>query len=248
MRRVVGHSADMQRDVCQYGGNRYNTLFETLTYRPGCRWRPEHITQYIDQRRKWMGKRGIPVRYAWVAELQEGRLAKYGCDAEEVIHYHVLWFLPANVTGLPFADLSGLWMHGMSRIEKPRNAVAYLVKYTSKGMDNDLPKGLRLFGVGSPDEPVKFKRHRSGLPRWLDARAPSLSRCSRSPGGGWVVKATGEIHRSPYKLIWGLNADGFAVVQLWEYQFGPEPVSPGPGPGLSTDSMGVLHERSYLQS
>jgi len=217
MRRVVAHSADMQRDVCQYGGNRYNTLFETLTYAPGHRWRPEHITEYIDRRRKAMRKQGIPVRYCWVAELQMGRMEKYGASAEEVIHYHVLWFLPYHVTGLPFADLSGLWMHGMSRIEKPRNPVGYMVKYTSKGMDQDMPRGLRLFGVGSPDEPVKFKRHRSGLPRWLDERAASASRCRRAPGGGWMDKTTGEIHRSPYRLIWGTNDDGDAVVQLWEW-------------------------------
>ena len=217
MRRVVGHSADMQREVCQYGGNRYNTVFETLTYRPGRRWRPEHITEYIDRRRKWMRKRGIPVRYAWVLELQQGRMAKYGCSAEEAVHYHVLWFLPVNVTGLPFADLSGAWMHGMSKIETARNPVAYLVKYASKGMDVDLPRGCRLFGVGSPDEPVKFKRHRSGLPRWLDARAAPLSRCARAAGGGWLIRQTGEILPSPYKLIWGSDSDGSAVVQLWEW-------------------------------
>lgn len=216
MRRVVAHSADTQRDACEYGGKRYRTRFETLTYRPGSRWRPEHITEYVERRRKWMRKRGIPVRYQWVVELQEGRIATYGCAAEEAIHYHVLWWLPHRAPRFEFADKSALWPHGLSKIEKPRKPVAYMVKYASKGTETDLPKGCRLFGVGSPDEAVRFKRHRSGLPRWLDQRASPLARCSRQPGGGWVDKLTGEIHRSPYRLVWGSDSEGFAFVQLWE--------------------------------
>jgi hypothetical protein len=51
-------------------------------------------------------------------------------------------------TDFPMPDKSGMWRHGLSKIETARTAF-YLVKYVGKGYQKDLskfPKGCRLYG------------------------------------------------------------------------------------------------------
>jgi hypothetical protein len=108
------------------------------------------------------------------------------------------------------------------------------VKYATKG-DDDLsfPDGARLFGTGG-EPTARVPCHRAGLPRWLDRRATPGTRVYREPYVGWVERDTGLVHTPPYTMLFHATPGGCRLTVI--SQFGPEPVSPGPDPGLSTDS------------
>lgn len=166
----------------QTKGERVRAAMVTLTYRPEDDWNPRQIAAYVTRVREWMRRRGIPARYVWVLEL-----TKAGRP-----HYHVLWWLPKGVT-MPKADKRGWWPHGMTRSEWARNAVGYLAKYASKGTgDASFPKGARIYGVGGLGVPARLERAWWNLPVSVREWGGPLSLWRRSPGGGWVSRATGE--------------------------------------------------------
>jgi hypothetical protein len=159
----------------------------TLTYRPGVRWSPRHISAFCKRARESLGRvSGDRCRYVWVLEL-----TKAG-----VPHYHVLFWLPPGVV-LPKPDRAGWWPHGSSRIERARNAVGYLVKYVSKGAAGlassyQLPRGARLFGLGGLSAEARHQKAWRLLPRYIRLQVLAEDRVRRAAGGGWVAPATGE--------------------------------------------------------
>jgi hypothetical protein len=205
MKRVVIASAESSRDVLSSGGNRWDTLLVTLTYRPGAKWSPEHVKFYINATRRECQRRGVRFRYQWVIEL----------TAAGVPHYHVLWWVPHG-TRLPMPDKAGSWSHGLSRIERARNAVGYLVKYATKGTTDvyELPKDCRLFGVGGGLGAEKLATHRAGLPMWLLERLPDDSRARRVAHLGWLDINTGEVHKTPFVVHWARDAWGVVVITI----------------------------------
>jgi len=203
MRRVVIASADASRDVFNVGGGRYDAVFVTLTYRQEEFYTTRDISGYIKATREWLKRQRVRASYQWVIELtRKGKP-----------HYHILWWVPKGIR-LPKPDASGMWQKGLSRIEKATRPVGYLVKYATKGDSGEFPKGARLFGVGTQEEGVKLARHRHGLPMWLYERTDSDCRCVRVARVGWVEKATGVIHDTPFTFEIGKDDWGFVVVKI----------------------------------
>lgn len=213
MRRVVIASSENCRDVCLRSGGGVEMLLVTLTYRPGQKWEAHHISDYIAAVNAEMSQRGgrgprggrlgIRARYQWVIELTKAGIP----------HYHVLWWLPSGER-LPMPDKSGMWAYGLSRIERARNAVGYLVKYATKGETEvySLPKGCRLFGVGGGLAEERLATHRAGLPMWLLERLQFDSRGRRIAHLGWVDLGTGEIHQTPFSVV--VARDDWGIVQI----------------------------------
>lgn len=201
MRRVVIAAADASRDLVQRGGNRFQAVFVTLTYRSDQFYSTRDISAYVKATRDWLKRRNVKAFYQWVIELtQKGKP-----------HYHVIWWVPHGLR-LPKPDASGMWGKGSSNIKLATRPVGYLVKYVSKGDGGDFPKGARLFGVGSQDEAVKLAQHRHGLPIWLFELTEG--RCQRIPRVGWLDKTTGEIHDSPFTFSIDRDDWGFIVVTI----------------------------------
>lgn len=160
----------------------------TLTYRPGVRWSPRHVSEFCKRARDSLARSsGDRCRYVWVLEL-----TKAG-----VPHYHVLFWLPPGVM-LPKPDRAGWWPHGSSRVERARNAVGYLVKYVSKGAAGlasssyQLPRGARLFGLGGLSAEARHQKAWRMLPRYIRLQVLAEDRVRRAAGGGWVAPFTGE--------------------------------------------------------
>ncbi len=126
----------------------------TLTYRDGVEWQPNHIRNFMLGVRKELGK-GNLLGYAWVAELQQ----------RGAVHYHVLLYVKkGKMLGKP--DENGLWLHGMSRIEKARTPF-YIIKYVSKRYHGLVyPKGLRVFAVWICDNEVARDLRYMSLRLW----------------------------------------------------------------------------------
>lgn len=171
---------------------RSKPLMVTLTYRDTVDWDGKQISRYLSAVKNWQARQrpGLPFRYVWVFELtKRGRP-----------HYHVLIWLPRGLT-MPKADKRGWWPHGMTRTEWARHAVGYLAKYASKGTDDVLPKGVRLYGVGGLTAKSRCVRAWWNLPvgvrRWGEPRA--LWR--RAPGGGWVSRRDGEWRPSAWRVV-----------------------------------------------
>lgn len=189
--------------VVRRAGRRLNigsrTVMLTLTYKDADGWLPNQIREFMLGLRKALG--GALYGYAWVLEMQQ----------RGAPHYHVLLYV-RNKTDVPQPDSSGLWSHGLTRRETARSPF-YICKYAGKEYQKEgLPHGARMFAVQifkyslSSDDMLPFRK--SAAPAWLaefiDEAAilvGSALKWSRSPGGGWVIRETGEVIPSPYTLI-----------------------------------------------
>lgn len=148
MRHGILTAARLQGEQSVRQGQRTRPAMITLTYGPDDFWRPRHLSEFLKNARNWLARRGLKLRYCWVAEMQK----------RGVVHYHIIVWLPV-VNGqpvrLPKPDDSGWWPHGMSEIKWARKAAGYLAKYTSKGQDvgdPPFPCGIRISGVGGLDK------------------------------------------------------------------------------------------------
>lgn len=203
MRRVVVRSADATRVAVERGGHRATAAFLTLTYRPGASWHAKHLSVCLNAYRMWCQRRGVAVRYQWVIELTRAG----------VPHYHVLLWVPRGLS-VPKPDKAGWWTHGLTRIERARRPVGYLVKYTSKGGSEgtgEIPKGARLFGCANAQE-ERHEVSRARLPAWLEDASEESQLFRRVPFKGFVCKKTGEVFKSPYELHVIRGDDGRYVV------------------------------------
>lgn len=191
MRRSVwwsgqGHGASFSG---RYGDRPW---FVTLTYRPGVEWGAKHVAEALQRCRNWLrGVGGGKLRYTWVAELQQ----------RGAVHYHLIVYLPKRLR-MPKWDKQGWWRHGMTNTQVSRSGVGYLMKYVSKA--NPLakfPPGMRLYGIGGLNEQARSIRSWHNLPRWAKDVAGVGDITRRACG--LVVRATGEILESPWKLYRG---------------------------------------------
>jgi len=192
MKRNVITSARLHVEDARRGGFRGRWAMLTLTYRDSERWVANQVAAFLDCLRKYCTRAGFEARYTWVLELtQRGRP-----------HYHVLVWLPKGRT-LPKPDKQGWWKFGLTRIEWARNAVGYLAKYASKGIDDFrlLPKGARLSGFGGLSKPSRIERRWWMLPGWLREIWNEICDVTRPPkGGGYVRRDTGEFLASPWAV------------------------------------------------
>lgn len=125
----------------------------TLTYKDVDGWRPNHIREYMKKVREKYGKK--LKGYAWVSEIQK----------RGAVHYHVLLKMDCK-PAMP--DKSGMWVHGMSRVELARTSY-YLMAYTGKEYQKEFgkyPKGCRLFGISDTYDVMMIVRY-AGLTRFL---------------------------------------------------------------------------------
>lgn len=173
----------------------------TLTYRDIAGWAANDIREYMQSVRRVLGKRLLA--YSWVMEVQ----------SRGAPHYHVMLYVRRG-THIPSPDSSGMWGHGSSRIETARTPY-YIVKYVGKEYQKELlPKGARMFAVWIDkkllSEDAKLNFALSAVPSWLREVIVSCVQAgadirpggwSRAPGGGWLIRATGEIVASPWLLV-----------------------------------------------
>ena len=183
--RLIAHSRPRQT---------HRAAMLTLTYREDDQWHAKHISELLQNIRKYLARRGRKAPYLWVAELtQRGRL-----------HYHVLLWLPKGFT-LPKPDKRGWWPWGSTRIEWARNAVGYLAKYASKGTEplllGQFPKGCRLHGAGGISDVVRKCARWWSLPAYLRAACFPVDDFMRRVGGGFVSRLTGVIQSPVYGLM-----------------------------------------------
>jgi hypothetical protein len=202
MRKALITGAGQHQEAAQRGGFRVKVAMLTLTYRPGLEYRPRHVSEMLKRVRHWLARRGEGLRAEWCLELtQAGRP-----------HYHVLVWLPRGLT-LPKPDKRGWWPHGLTRIEWARRPVGYIAKYASKGTKGHaLPRGSRVFAVLGLDAQGRRVKRWWCAPGWVRSLWPDAAAdVSPAPGGGWVARATGEWHPSPWVIRF---ADG----RLWAVQ------------------------------
>lgn len=171
-------------------GFKSKAVMVTLTYRDDDDWYAKDISTYIASVKKYFERKGHAFRYVWVFELtKRGRP-----------HYHVLIWMPKGMT-MPKADKRGWWPHGLTRTEWARNAVGYLAKYASKGTDDVLPKGVRLYGVGGLSQKSRLFRAWWNLPVSVRRWGFPADLWRRALGGGWVCRTTGEWRPSQWKVL-----------------------------------------------
>ena len=169
---------------------RYKCLMVTLTYSPGQRWRPNHITDFIKRVRQWRYRdKRAKLRYVWVLELTE----------KGVPHYHVLIWLPSNIV-LPYPDKQGWWKFGCTKINDGRGKAGYLVKNSwDVSWLDDLPRGARLDGAGGHNHAGRLECMWWKCPRWVREIWGPEHRSKRCKGGGWMSQLTQEWRASPWK-------------------------------------------------
>lgn len=198
MRRRVFSWANTIKDYLPaYGkGRQHRKVMITLTYRGVDDWRPNHIRDYIKELKRRLGDKLIAI--AWVAELQE----------RGAVHYHVE-LVCLKGTRIPKPDESGMWTHGMSRIETAKT-VFYICAYLKKAYQKlgKFPKGLRMFSVwvadGSVSTVARWLFKLSSLPAWFAKILQSDKdhwggAWARMPGGGF--RYNGRFFRSPFQFV-----------------------------------------------
>ena len=170
-----------------------NNVMVTLTYDLsraagafGCYWQPRHVSDYLRSVRGWFKDRcpEEKLRYVWVAELQQ----------RGVLHYHVVFFLPAGVR-MPQADRRGWWPHGMSNTLKSTSPVAYLMKYASKVESKNVggfPRGARISGVGGLCRTGRAIRRWCLWPSYVQGNASVADQFRPADGGGYTNVDSGE--------------------------------------------------------
>lgn len=122
----------------------------TLTYKDVNGWRANHINYFMKNLKQRLDKKLLA--FAWVAEIQK----------RGAIHYHLI-LLTEKGSQIPLPDKSGMWVHGISRIETARTPW-YLLTYAGKEHQKDLaryPKGCWLYGAsvrfGGDDTKALFR-------------------------------------------------------------------------------------------
>jgi hypothetical protein len=187
-------------------GEKYAPHMITLTYKPGIEWRPYHVTEFIKRVRQYASRRAVDVLpFVWVAELQK----------RGAVHYHVIFWLPTRLS-MPKPDKQGWWPHGFTNSARARNAIGYLIKYSTKGNgEQRFPKGLRLSGNGGIDKSGRTIRRWSNLPTWLRELGGVNARYVRKVGLGMVEVATGLQMQTPFRVSY---CSGVVIVQkLFEH-------------------------------
>lgn len=199
LRKSIITGARLHDSEARQGSARGAWYMLTATYAEGSDCSPRDISglvkrirSHFDRFNRRTGRGRSRLRYLWVGELTK-RLRP---------HYHLLIWIPRGYyLGKP--DLRGWWPHGMTRIERARNAVGYLAKYASKfcgAMAAAFPRGFRTHGVGGLNEESRRELRWWKAP--LDAReALGEDADIRKVFGGYADKRTGAFWPSPWRVF-----------------------------------------------
>lgn len=214
MRRAVGTAA-RAHCMARAGFRPDRVLMVTATYRPGVDWEPGHVKEWLRHIRQWCGRKRLPCRYVWVAELQEKRARASGEGSRSVVHYHVALWLPEGAF-LPTSDACGWWPHGDTKTETARAAVPYLMKYLSKGGgDVKLPNGARMHGAGGLDHAMRRARRWLGLPAFVRARSDIFDAWAPVRGGGWFDPRHECVVPSEFRRCW--LGDDYGLMRVHDH-------------------------------
>ena len=206
MRTSVGHAARLLHfDAhCERHAQRWNLKFITLTYADADGWQAGHFSQFRDAMRQWCRRRGIRLRYVWVAELQVSR---------RVLHYHIVVWLPKGKF-LPRADARGWWPHGSTNIVNAHSPIGYITKYASKTTADGLPgfpKGARMCGHGGLLPEGRRHIRYWQAPIWVRDALSGRADIRKVPGG-YCDRFTGEFLASPWRVT--VSPGG----EVWAYR------------------------------
>lgn len=197
MRASVLETARQIQEQTSTSGFRYYVAMITLTYRDDVFHNKDQIKEFMRHVRRWMQRRGIKIpEYLWVQELTKRSRP----------HYHILIWLPHGIR-LPKPDDQGWWKWGSTKIEQVRNALGYLVKYTSKAVQPGteelaIAKHARLYGNGGLDAQRRRVRRWRLFPKWVRDEFTFEDDPMRAPfGGGYVSRLTDRHVPSPYELF-----------------------------------------------
>lgn len=191
LKRATITGARLQQQSLTASGFRTYPVMITLTYARPDSWRSRHVADFLKVCRMHFRRQGKRFHYCWVAELTKaGR-----------VHFHVIVWMPMGER-LPKPDRRGWWPHGLTRIEKVRNAVGYIAKYVSKeSLEHSFPKGLRTHGRGGLTRSARVEMGYWRAPRWVRASCSSIMEVRRTVGGGFTIVSTGEWLPSPYLIF-----------------------------------------------
>jgi hypothetical protein len=211
MRSTVNHAARLLHfDAhCERDAQRWNKKFLTLTYADLGDWEPGHFSAFRMALAQWCKRRGVRLRFVWVAELQK----------RGALHYHVIVWLPKGKY-LPFADAQGWWPHGRTNIVNAQSPIGYITKYASKATAGDalgFPKGARICGHGGLTGEGRRHVRYWNSPIWV-REALSGRADIRKVVGGYMDKFTGEFLPSPWRVEIGANG------QVWAYRIDQQPL------------------------
>lgn len=211
MRSTVNHAARLLHFDAHSERNAalWNKKFLTLTYAQLDDWEPGHVRAFLNNVRDWCRRRGVRLRFVWVAELQK----------RGALHYHVIIWLPKGKY-LPFADAQGWWPHGRTNIVNAQSPIGYITKYASKATAADalgFPKGARICGHGGLQSEGRRHIRYWNSPIWV-REALSGRADIRKVVGGYMDKFTGEFLPSPWRVE--IGADG----QVWAYRIDQQPL------------------------
>lgn len=185
--------------ICDDLGDRgvmYDSVFLTLTFRPGADFAPRNISLATDALRKWALRNGHWFRYIWRMEYGE----KFGR-----VHYHVVVWLPKGVR-MPKWDDAGWWPHGMTKTERSYSPVGYLAKYCSAASavasDEFDTKGARWWGHGGLTLAMRLRIRIICAPGWVRDKWHAIGDDAivrRLPFGWWQIGAWE--FRTPWELV-----------------------------------------------
>lgn len=201
-----------QRQELQKGGFRYDPWMTGFTYRPGEKWSARDLSAYLEKRRKDCHAKGEPFVYCWVAEIQPRRVQWQ--PGETCLHYHLMEWVRRGMTP-PKPDKRGWWLHGSTSREPARNPIGYLAKYASKGGCMEyVPSGARMCGSGGLTTERRRERLWWMCPAWLRAKWGQEHRPKRAEGGGWVSRLTGEVIKSPWRMVGIMRDVGWTFLRF----------------------------------
>lgn len=199
LRKSIITGARLHEQEATKGSTRGAWYMLTATYREGSNSSPRDVSDLVRAIRRYFngatksryGSNGPRLRYLWVGELTK-RLRP---------HYHLLIWIPRGIY-IPKVDKRGWWPHGMTKMEKARNAVGYLAKYASKftsAVAEAFPKGFRTHAIGGLGDESKRELRWWKAPK--DARdALGADADIRKVPGGYADKRTGDFWPSPWRV------------------------------------------------
>lgn len=192
LRKGVGVASKWLHNLA---GHRSQKVMVTLTYAgDNTAWQATHMTTYINRVRDWYKRAtGNKLRYVWVAELQD----------RGVIHYHAVFWIAPGVT-MPKADKRGWWPYGMTKTEKAKKPIGYLMSYLSKIETKNVmefPHGARIYGIGGLDKTGADIKRWVLWPSYVQGNAAAGDKFKPAKGGGFVNHDSGVYLRSEFQPV-----------------------------------------------
>ena len=186
---LLHYAKSMRRDV-----------MITLTYAPPKTYSAGDINYYMKLLKQSLGDNLLG--FMWVAEMQK----------RKEIHYHIELVVKRGVK-IPMPDKSGMWSHGMSKIETVKS-LFYIGKYAGKEYQKNydlFPRGARGHGMSIRDAELRSKFAEWWKSSYVPAVAGSEPIYRWLYGGSTVSKVYGDAEMKSRQEIWQSRVDNLDV-------------------------------------